>query len=128
MPGFAFDLAEWFTKHAEQVNRDLGRYFGGKPGDQFTGRWFDDFAAVGDPNRFEASDIIAVEALNVEVPSEAASSLLLTDSERFNSLLREICPQGQKTDLGACHGLDVNVGSKADDLMPNSSPSRRLVG
>lgn len=113
MPAFAFDLAEWFAKNADQVDRHLRRYFDGKPGDLFTGRWFDHFAAIGDPNRFEASDIIAVEALKVEVPPEAASALLLTDPERFNRLLREI-PREQ--DLWELRRLDVNVGSEADDL------------
>jgi len=113
MPAFAFDLAEWFTDNAEQVDRHLCRYFGGKAGDQFTGRWFDHFAAIADPNRFEASDLIAVEALKVEVPSEAASVMLLTDPERFNGLLREI-PREQ--DLWERRRLDVDVGSKADDL------------
>src|SRR5690242_7694487 len=89
MPSFGLDLAEWFTKHAEQVEEHLRRYFGGGK-NKFTGRWFDEFAAIGDPNRFEASDIVAVEALSVEVPPEAASMLLITESERFNSLLRQI--------------------------------------
>ncbi|MEW5812234.1 MAG: DUF6308 family protein [Actinomycetota bacterium] len=113
MPEFAFDLAEWFTEHAEQVERDLRRYFGGKPGNQFTGRWFDHFAAIADPNRFEASDLIAVESLSVQVPSEAASVLLLTDPERFNSLLREV---PREEDLWERRRIDVDSGSKADDL------------
>jgi hypothetical protein len=61
MPAFAFDLAEWFTVNAEQVDRHLRRYFG-KAANQFTGRWFDHFAAIADPNRFEASDLIAAAA------------------------------------------------------------------
>jgi hypothetical protein len=113
MPAFAFDLAEWFTENSEQVDHHLRRYFSGRPGDLFTGRWFDQFAAIADPNRFEASDLIAVEALKVEVPSEAASALLVTDPERFNHLLREI-PRDQ--DLWERRRLDVDVGSKADDL------------
>src|SRR5690242_21876121 len=89
MPDFGIDLAEWFATNAEQVRRDLTRYFGGGK-DKFTGRWFDEFAAIGDPNRFEASDILAVEALSVEVPPEAASILLIIETEKFNSLLRQI--------------------------------------
>jgi hypothetical protein len=55
VPAFAFDVAGWFTDNAEQVDHHLRRYFGGKPGDQFTGRWFDHFAAIADPNRFEVA-------------------------------------------------------------------------
>ena len=79
---------------------------GGK--ERFTGRWFDEFAAIGDPNRFEASDVLAVEAL-VVVPPEAASALLITDTERFNILLRRIPREenlwkfGASTSTSAAH-------------------------
>ena len=112
VPSFGLDLADWFTKHADKVESHLKRYFGGGK-EKFTGRWFDEFAAIGDPNRFEASDVLAVEALSVEVPSEAASILLITESERFNGLLRQI-PREQ--DLWEVSRLAVNVGGPADDL------------
>lgn len=112
MTRFGFDLAAWFTNNADQVRRDLDGYFGGGK-EQFTGRWFDEFAAIGDPNRFEASDVLAVEALNVVVPPEAASALLITDTERFNALLRRI-PREQN--LWEVRRLDVNVGSPSEDL------------
>jgi hypothetical protein len=112
MPNFGLDLTAWFTRNAEQVSRDLTRYFGGGK-DKFTGRWFEEFAAIGDPNRFEASDVLAVEALSVEVPTEAASVLLITEAEKFNSLLRQI-PRGQN--LWEVSRLVVDVGSPADDL------------
>ncbi|OBG42933.1 DUF6308 family protein [Mycolicibacterium fortuitum] len=86
---FAFDLAEWFSTNGEQVAHDLRRYFGGGR-DSFTGRWFEEFAAIGDPNRFEASDILAVEALNVAVPPESAAKLIVSESQRFSQLLRAI--------------------------------------
>lgn len=60
---FAFDLAEWFEANAKQIGEDYDRYF-----TSFTGRWFEHFGAVGDPNRFDASDLVAVEALSVQVP------------------------------------------------------------
>lgn len=90
MSRFAFNLCDWFTDNAAQIERHLKRYFDGAPGDQFTGRWFEEFAAIGDAHRFEASDVLAAEALSVTVPPEAAARLLVTDSERFNSLLRQI--------------------------------------
>jgi hypothetical protein len=94
------------------VESHLKRYYGGGK-DKFTGRWFDEFAVTGDPNRFEASDVLAVEALSVEVPPEAASTLLITESERFNSLLRQI-PREQ--DLWDVSRLTVDVGSPAEYL------------
>lgn len=112
MTRFGFDLAAWFTDNADQIRHDLESYFAGGE-EPFTGRWFDEFAAIGDPNRFEASDVLAVEALKVEVPSDAAAALLITDSERFNALLRQI-PREQN--LWEVRRLDVNVGSPADDL------------
>src|SRR5258707_12691662 len=110
MPDFGINLADWFATNAEQVDSRLTRYFGGGK-DKFTGRWFEEFAAMGDPNRFEASDVLAVEALSVEVPPEAASILLITEPERFNSVLRQI-PRGQ--DLWEVRRLVVDVGSPAD--------------
>jgi hypothetical protein len=65
------------------------------------------------PNRFEATDIVAVEALSVEVRSEAAARLLITDTERFNALLRAI---PREVDLWAVGRLNVSVGSAAHDL------------
>lgn len=112
MTRFRFDLAAWFADNAEQVRQDLTTYFGGSK-QPFTGRWFEELAAIADPNRFEASDILAVETLNVSVPPEAAAALLLSDSERFNSLLREI-PREQN--LWEVRRLDVNVGSPAENL------------
>ena len=45
---------------------------------------------MGDPVRFELSDVLAVEALSVKVPTESAARLLVTEADRFNELLAEI--------------------------------------
>ena len=82
---FAFDLAAWFEANAKQIGEDHDRYF-----TSFTGRWFEYFGAVGDPNRFDASDLVAVETLSVQVLPEAAAKLLVTEPDRFNELLRRI--------------------------------------
>ena len=82
---FAFDLAAWFEANAKQIGEDYDRYF-----TSFTGRWFEHFGAVADPNRFDASDLVAVETLSVQVPPEAAAKLLVTEPDRFNALLRRI--------------------------------------
>jgi hypothetical protein len=111
--GFAFDLGEWFSKHQAQVRRNLARYFGGEPGDKFSGRWFEKFSAIGDPNRFEPSDVLAVEALSVEVPTESAARLLVTEADRFNDLLAQI---PQEMDLWDVDTSVVEPGSPADSL------------
>lgn len=113
MPSFKIDLSKWFEDNSNQIDRNLRRYFDGNAGDLFSGRWFDRFAEIGDPNRFEASDIVAIEALSVRVPSEAASRLLITDSERFNKLLQGI---PRDMDLWTVDRQQISVGSAAYDL------------
>ena len=44
--GFAFDLGEWFSDNQTRVRGNLNRYFVGKAGDKFSGRWFEKFAAM----------------------------------------------------------------------------------
>jgi hypothetical protein len=73
MPRFGFNLTDWFTNNADAVDRDLKRYFGGGK-DKFTGRWFEDFAAIGDPNRFEPSDALAVEACGTRTTSASSGA------------------------------------------------------
>jgi hypothetical protein len=113
VPRFAINLAEWFKANAEDVGRNLTHYYAGQPKKEFTGRWFDEFAAIGDPNQFGATDVIAVEALSVEVRSEAAAKLLVTETERFNSLLRQI---PRALDIWDAGRLILGPGSPADDL------------
>jgi hypothetical protein len=110
---FAFDLGEWFSDKQIQVRKNLSTYFGGKAGDKFSGRWFEKFAAMGDPNRFEPSDVIAVEALSVKVPPESAATLLLTEADRFNGLLERI---PLDTDLWQEDRSVIESGSAAHDL------------
>jgi hypothetical protein len=111
--GFAFDLGEWFDDNQTQVRKYLNRYFGGKAGDSFSGRWFEKFAAMGDPNRFEPSDVLAVEGLSVEVPTESAARLVVTDADRFNDLLAQI---PRDIDLWDVDTSVVEPGSSADSL------------
>ncbi|KAA0109936.1 DUF6308 family protein [Mycolicibacterium sp. P1-5] len=84
---FGFDLADWFEANAKHISEDYDRYF-----TSFTRRWFEHFGAVGDPNRFDSSDLVAVETLSVQVPPEAAAKLLVTEPDRYNALLRRIPP------------------------------------
>lgn len=113
MTGFAFDLGEWFSDNAPQVRQNFSRYFAGGPGDQFTGRWFEKFAAMGDPNLFEPSDVVAVEALSVKVPPESAARLIIAETERFSSLLRSV---PNEVDLWEV-GLEViDAGAAASEM------------
>lgn len=70
----------------------LERYFADDApgGARFTGRWFERHAANTDPFRFEAGDLLAVEALSVQVPPEAAASLLLASGTVYDALLRQL--------------------------------------
>jgi hypothetical protein len=114
MASFAIDLPEWFSTHADEVDRNLKAYYSGRTAKaMFTGRWFDEFAAIGDPNRFGANDILAVEALSVEVRSEAAAKLLITETEHFNSLLRQI---PRDLDIWDAGRMVLGAGSPANDL------------
>lgn len=122
--GFNRDLGNWFQDNADQVQTDLKRYFGGILKDQFTGRWFDHFAAVGDPNRFEASDVLAADTLLVrhEVPPEATAKLLLTDSERFNSLLRQVPWATDIWEVRRSEVSDISVASDLHQLLRDELP------
>jgi hypothetical protein len=110
---FAIHLGEWFSANQIQVRKNLDRYFGGRARDEFSGRWFEKFAAMGDPNRFEPSDILAVEALSVDVRTESAAKLVLTEADRFSDLLAQI-PLG--VDLWEVDRSVVGSGSVAHKL------------
>lgn len=102
---FAIDLADWCQEHADQIKADFDRYF-----TDLNGRHFELFSAMGDPNRFTATDILAVEALSVKVPPNSAAKLLDTEAEDFNELLRGI-PADQ--DLWETDPSDLGDGSPA---------------
>jgi hypothetical protein len=113
---FAVDLGDWCQEHADQIKADFARYFTG-----FNGRHFERFSAMGsaDPNRFAATDILAVEALSVGVPPNSAAKLIDTEAEDFTALLREI-PADK--DLWEMAASDLGEGSHALRLY------RRLKG
>lgn len=84
------DLASWFESHASSVSVNLARYFAGHKGDQFTGRHFEHYAAMGHPDRFVPSDLLAIETLSVSVPTEVAAQLLIENNRFFSELLADI--------------------------------------
>lgn len=113
MTGFPFDLGKWFSANGAQIREDLNRYYNPGSGYRFTGRWFEVFAGMGDPDRFGPSDVLAVEALSVKVPPESAARLIVTDAERFNSLLRQV---PNAVDLWDVDESVIGVGSPASEL------------
>ncbi len=113
MRTFRIDLGDWFSDNAPDVQRNLRRYFHGEPGDRFTGRWFETFAAMGHPDGFEASDLLAVEALSVSVNGESAAELLISERRRdFNTLLAQI----PNDDLWKVDREDIGAHSPAAEL------------
>lgn len=110
---FAHDLGDWFSDNRKKVRQYLQRYFDGGPRDQFTGRWFESFAEMGDPNRFGPSDVVAVEALSVEVRSESAAKLIITEADHFNGLLAQL---DHNHDLWELPRKVVEPGSAAHEL------------
>ena len=72
---FAVDLGDWCEEHADQIKADFDTYFAG-----FNGRHFERFSGMGsaDPDRFAATDILAVEALSVGVPPAPFFSMIWT--------------------------------------------------
>lgn len=61
------------NRHDEAV-RNLHDYM-----TTYTGRFFERFAEQSDPNRFEATDIVAVSCLGVDVPPAVSAWLLLEE-------------------------------------------------
>lgn len=76
----------------EGINADPEASMYGSYFTRNTGQHFEAFAAMSDPKRFEASDLIAIEALSVRLHPHGARRLLLDAEfgERCTVLLREI--------------------------------------
>lgn len=88
--GFAFDLGDWFSDKAPEIQENLKCYFGGERDSRFTGRWFEHFASASSADQFESADILAVKALSVTVPIESAARLIVSEADRFNKPLTKI--------------------------------------
>lgn len=74
--------AQWIARMPDAVRDHLLVYT-----ETYTGRWFEWFANRSRPGAFSADDILAVAALSVDVPTEAAATLLTDTGGRFASLL-----------------------------------------
>lgn len=88
--GLALDLGDWFEERKTEVRANFARYFGGHGDDLFTGRHFEHYSAMGNPDRFEPSDLLAIEALSVRLPEEAAAQLFIEKVSYFSELLADI--------------------------------------
>jgi len=83
--GLAVDLRDWFERNCDAVPRYIERYFKG-----FGGRHFETFLGMGQADRFGPTDFLAVQALEVTVPSGSALRILKDDGEKFTAGLRDL--------------------------------------
>lgn len=89
----------------------------------YTGRFFEPLAARSDPDRFEASDLVAVSCLKVDIDAETAGWLLLGDGQRETADLLaalEVPPWGSLRDY------DLARNEAALDLWGLLSDRRQL--
>ncbi|WP_156671062.1 MULTISPECIES: DUF6308 family protein [unclassified Mycobacterium] len=110
---FAFDLGDWFSDKATEIQKNLKRSFGGERGSRFTGCWFEPFASASSADQFESTDILAVKALSVAVPIESAAQLIVTEADRFNMMLTKI---PKDVDLWQVARSEVEPQSSAAEL------------
>lgn len=82
------DLDGWFTNNKGCIKPNLEMYFLGVGGRPFAGRHFETLSAMGEPDKFTATDLLAVEALSIKFPSDAA--VVLLDEKRAESLNEEL--------------------------------------
>lgn len=85
MAPFSFDVVAYFDDHANAVREDLTFYF-----ERSTGRRFEHWIAVGDPARFELSDVAACAALSVPLSGDAVAALVLDHNERLAETLAAV--------------------------------------
>ena len=102
------------------MRRYLEEYFRrhDAPEQGFTGRFFEQFLARSDPDRFTAFDLVAVSTLSVTIPAGAASVILLdpVTSASLNRLLVQAPPAG----------VDL-ADTELDDIADNSPLSQLYV-
>ena len=117
---FPFDVVAELSADPERVRRYLEEYFRRHDGLEqgFTGRFFEQFLARSDPDRFTAFDLVAVSTLSVTIPAGAASVILLdpVTSASLNRLLVQVPPAG----------VDL-ADTELDDIADNSPLSQLYV-
>jgi len=90
-------------KRRRDAVEDIGRYYS-----DFTGRCFDNYATRSEPNQFTAWDVVAVSALSVQIPAQAAIALI--DDAVPNA------PAGRLGELLACIPSDATIWDEQDYL------------
>jgi hypothetical protein len=75
----------------------------------YTGRYFEPLAGMADPDRFEASDLVAVSCLSVNVPAETAGWLLVGEGRH------------RSAELLAAMKVSVNETLRDHDLAANDA-------
>ena len=87
--GLGVSLREWFEQNREAVPRYIERYFRGvgvNP-EPYGGRHFEAFIELSDPDSFGPMDFLAIQALEVSIPSGAALQVLRAAVDKYNDLL-----------------------------------------
>ena len=87
--GLGVSLREWFEENRDAVPVYIERYFRGvgknlKP---YGGRHFETFIQMSDPDRFGSMDFLAIQALEVSIPSGSALQILEAEVDKYNDLL-----------------------------------------
>lgn len=90
--GLAVSLREWFEEHRDAVPLSIERYFQGTGPDPkpYGGRHFETFIEMSDPDKFVPLDFLAIQALEVSIPSSSVLQVLGPKAETFNSRLNKL--------------------------------------
>jgi hypothetical protein len=88
---FEHDPIAFLDEHAPGL---VAAYFDDRAPGRFSGRRFERLAGGGDHaarrDHFDATDLVAITTLSVQVPAEAAIGILESEAEHLSVLLREI--------------------------------------
>ena len=87
--GLGVSLREWFDENRDAVPVYIERYFRGvgKNPKPYGGRHFEAFIQMSDPDRFGPMDFLAIQALEVSIPSGSALQILKAEVDKYNDLL-----------------------------------------
>lgn len=112
---FSVDPIVFLDEHAHRM---VSAYFNGGPGEKpFSGRRFERLAGGGDhPDRrdwFDASDLVAVSTLSVDIPAEAAIWILEDGADDLTGFLSQI-------------PADVTLAGAPETLIDDDSPATAL--
>jgi hypothetical protein len=93
--GLGVSLHDWFEENRDAVPLYMKRYFYGVGDDPkpYGGRHFEAFIEMSDPDRFGPVDFLAIQALEVSVPSGSTLQVLGAAADKCKALLNDL-PRG----------------------------------